>query len=185
LITLAAGGLTFDTNGSPITYGSGTVAGGISGAFPLVKAGANDLIFANAATANAASTITIQNGRLFYLSQTNLNSAATPITIQNGGTLDYNSNAADLTIANAITVQSGGSISSRRSGGTLTLSGTITLPTTGTAIFNKDDNATGTINITNAANALALTGNLTIQVGDTVSRQTSTCATTLAPGPSI
>ena len=88
-----------------------------------------------------------------------------PITVQNTGTLTYNNTASDFTLANAITIQSGGNVTSRRSSGTLTLSGQLTLPTSGTAIFNLDDQPTGTINATFATNTVGLLGGLTIQEG--------------------
>ena len=152
-ITLAGAGGTFSTTGG-VTYN-----GIIAGALPFTKTGAGDWVITTTVT-NAFSALTINNGRVFYNSQNNLGGVAVPITIQNGGVLDLQTTAS--TIANPITVESGGGIAARVA---LTLSGLLTLPTTGTAIFNRDDQATAAITISNAANAIALTGDLTIQLG--------------------
>ncbi|WP_254508744.1 autotransporter-associated beta strand repeat-containing protein [Anatilimnocola floriformis] len=149
------------TGGTANVTGGLTYNGTITGAFPFTKTGAGDLIFSTAAIVHGFSTLTINNGRLFYVSQNNVGSAAIPILIQNGGILDLQTNAS--TIGNPITVQSGGGINGRAA---LTLTGVVTLPTTGTVIFNRDDGATTTIVMNNAANAVAMTGALTIQVGN-------------------
>ncbi len=171
-LTFTAGGVTMNANRGITLAGTGgtlnvatasganvTYNGIITGAFPFTKAGAGDLVFGTAAVTHGFNALTIANGRLFYNSQTNLGGAAVPVTIQSGGTLDL---ATATTIANPITLQSGGNLASRVA---MTASGIITLPTSGTVMFNMDDATTGVITMNNAANAVALTGDLTIQVG--------------------
>ena len=162
-VTLGVGGGRVETTAGG-TFWGGPFAGGTG----LTKLGTSDFIIRSAGT-QTIGAITINAGRLFFgnagvstLNATQL--GASVITINNGGTLDAEHTGADYTIANAITINSGGNLAARRVG-TTTFSGLITLPTTGTAIFNRDDAVTGAITFSNAANAVALTGDLTIQQG--------------------
>ncbi len=156
-ITLAGTGGTINVNTAALA--SFTYNGTITGGAPFTKTGAGDLIFNTAAVTHGFSNLTINNGRLFYGSQTNLGTTTTPVLIQSGGTLDLQTTAS--TIQNPITVESGGGIAARVA---LTLSGVVTLPTAGTVIFNRDDGATAAITLS-GANTTNLTGALTIQVG--------------------
>ena len=164
-ITLSAGGGTFSNTvaavSTIINYG-----GLMSGSGPFTKAGTGDFNYTTAPLAvNGVTQTTVAGGRYFYsIGSTNFFGPATsPIVIQSGATLDYNVNTA-LTLPNPITVQSGGISPIAR----LTRSpssGPVTLPTSGTIYFNCDDSTTSTIVMTNTANAIVATGDLTIQVG--------------------
>src|SRR5262249_53328797 len=86
-----------------------------------------------------------------------------PVTVT-AGSFIYNSTVAGaLALANTVTLASGANISNRNTGN-LTLNAATVLPTTGTAIFDSDDQSTAAAGIFIQA-GVTLTGPLTIQVG--------------------
>ena len=167
-ITLAAGGGTIDNavGSTNLTY-----SGRFTGANPLNVTGSITpaFIMNGPMAANQFSQLNINGTRVFFNNNVNaLGGAAstTPINIITGQ-IGLISNAGGVfTVSNPITMASGTTIVSRATGAnSLALTGVVTLPTTGTILFNTESTADGVINMTNAANAVALTGNLTIQVG--------------------
>jgi fibronectin-binding autotransporter adhesin len=112
------------------------------------------------------SAVNVISGRVFYNSTANILGTGT-ITVGSGAGLVYLPATANtsFTLANPITVLSGGNLASRSGTGTLTLSGVVTLPTSGNIFFNLDDASTGTLTMSNAANVLAATHDLTFQIG--------------------
>ena len=97
------------------------------------------------------------SGRLFVFTLNSIN--ASSIAVQNGATLDFNVTGG-ATFANTVTFASGACLANRV--GTLTVSAA-TFPTSGTMIFNQDDQVTTAITVSGAYPTL--TGPLTIQVG--------------------
>ena len=120
----------------------------------LLKTGESDLVLSGSNTYSGGTTINA--GRIFISNA----AAFTPngaMQINNGGTLNLNANGAP-TYSQSITLASGGRLAMRKAA---TLSN-VTLPSAGSVIFNSDDQST----VGFALNKnLALTGNLTVQVG--------------------
>ena len=169
--TNANRGITFGSGGGQIeTTAGGTFWGGnLVGGGGMTKLGASDFIIRSAG-AQSPGAITINAGRLFFgnAAAGTLNAGqlgTSVVTINSGGTLDFEHTGADATVTNNITLNANGNLASRRSGGTLTLSGIITLPSSGRVVFNADDAATGAITMSNLANVQNLTGDLTYQIG--------------------
>ncbi|MEI7881238.1 MAG: YDG domain-containing protein, partial [bacterium] len=163
----ASGGLTFGgaiTKASKlltITGGNSTTINGIlTGSGGLTKEGGGDLILNPSASACAIGTITVNSGRLFIFNANAIANSAI-LDVSSGATLDFGITGG-ATSANTMTFDSGSCLANRV--GTLTLTGTTTFPSVGTMIFNQDDAATTAITI-NRAPFVALTGDLTIQVG--------------------
>jgi autotransporter-associated beta strand protein len=169
-LTLGSGGGTIMTSGTTVNYG-GAIAGG-SG---LTKSDTGDLVLDNNASLNVPGSVTISAGRLFFTSQNALGTGAVSVT----STLDYSGGSA-LTLANTVTLASGADVAAR--GAALTLPASTVLPTSGTVIFNNDDQATTTLVV---QAGVVLTGTLTVQVGggnSTVSSATLSGAITGAGG---
>jgi autotransporter-associated beta strand protein len=121
----------------------------------LKKTGGGGLIL-NGNNSYSGGT-TIDAGRLFVSSA---NALPTTGAVQvNAGTLVINASGSP-TFNQSITLASGAALSVRQAA---TL-GNVNLPTTGTVIFNKDDAVTAAFSL---GNNVALTGNLTAQVGGT------------------
>jgi autotransporter-associated beta strand protein len=120
----------------------------------LVKTGESDFIMSGTNTYRGGTTINA--GRLFV----NSSSSLTPfgsVQVNNTSTLVVNADGVP-TFNQAITLASGGRLSMRKAA---TLSD-VTLPTSGSVVFNSDDQNTVGIGLNKN---LALSGTLTIQVG--------------------
>ena len=171
-ITLGAGGATIrNTTGTNITY-AGLFTAPVPVPLNVVGPGNGALILTGPASPNQFSALNIDDTR-FYVSGTSANAvgaATVPINVTNSGQFGYLNSASSITIPNPITMASGTTMVSRAvTTFSLTLSGVVTLPTSGTIIFNNEATANGLINFTGpntGANALNLTGDLTIQVGE-------------------
>ena len=179
---LGTGGITFTNSGTLLNSGSGaqtltnsitltngggvitmsgptmTLTGTISGGGGLTSSG-SDLILAVASGNNAVGPITVNSGRLFVFNTNSIVGAS--ITTASGATVDF-STGGNTTPTNVMTFASGSCLANRA--GTLTVSMTkVTFPSSGTMIFNQDDQVTTGIAIN--GNYPTLTNNLTIQVG--------------------
>jgi autotransporter-associated beta strand protein len=172
-ITLGAGGATVkNTTGTNITF-AGLISAPVPVPLNVVGPGNGALILTgNAAGPNQFSALNIDDTR-FYVSGTSANAvgaATVPINVTNSGQFGYLNSASSITIPNPITMASGTTMVSRAvTTFSLTLSGVVTLPTSGIIIFNNEATANGLINFTgpnSGENALNLTGDLTIQVGE-------------------
>ncbi len=153
-VTLGTGGGTVSL-GVPL-YFTGAISGGTG-----LTSGGNDLILNRASGNNAIGAITVNSGRLFVFTQNSINGSS--VAVQSGATLDFNL-AGSATYANTTTFASGACLANRV--GTLTVStANLTFPSSGTIIFNSDDQNTTAITVNGAYPTL--TGNLTIQVGPT------------------
>lgn len=141
-----------------LTVSAGSVFNGTlqnSGAnLALVKAGNTDFILAGNNTYSGGTTI--HAGRLFIANPGSLTPNG-PVQINSGGTLNLNTNGTP-TYSQSITLASGGRLAVRKAA---TL-GNVNLPDSGSVIFNSDDQ--NTVAFTLNKN-LALTGDLTVQVG--------------------
>jgi autotransporter-associated beta strand protein len=167
-------GITLGSNGGTILNASGaqnlTYGGRFSGANPLNVIGSIGpaLVLNGPSAANEFSELNIDGTRVFTNNAINSLGGASgtaPIRLTNGAQFGLVSNA-NLTINNPIIMASGTKIVSRATGNnSLVLAGPVTFPTSGTVIFNAESTANGLINMTNPANAVELTGDLTIQVG--------------------
>jgi len=120
----------------------------------LVKTGESDFIMSGTSTYRGGTTINA--GRLFINNSSALTSNGS-VQVNNASTLVVNANGAP-TFNQAITLASGGRLSMRKAA---TLSN-VTLPTSGSVVFNSDDQNTVGIGL---GKNLALSGTLTIQVG--------------------
>jgi len=150
-ITLTSGAVL--SLGAPL-YLEGTITGGTG----LTTSG-NDLIMDRSSGNNAIGPITVNGNRLFVFTLGSVN--ASTIAVHTGAILDFDVSGG-ATPANTITFDSGAGVANRT--GTLTLStATASFPTSGTMIFNSDDQASTAITVSGAYPALA--GPLTIQVG--------------------
>jgi len=133
-------------------------AGAISGGTGLTTGG-SDLILNRASGNNAIGAISVTSGRLFVFTLNSIN--ASSIAVQSGATLDY-SVTGGASPTNTVTFASGSCLANRV--GTLTVStANLTFPTSGTIIFNSDDQNTTAITV--SGTYPTLTGNLAIQVG--------------------
>ena len=152
-VTLGTGGGTVSL-GVPLWF-----SGGITGGTGLTTGG-NDVILSRASGNNVIGAITVNSGRLFVFSGTN-NIAGSTIAVQSGATLDFNITGGAAYV-NATTFASGSCLANRV--GTLTVStANVTFPTSGTMIFNQDDQVSTAITVNGAYPVL--TGPLTIQIG--------------------
>jgi autotransporter-associated beta strand protein len=152
--------ITLSTGGGVITMSgpnSITLTGAVSGGGGLTTGG-GDLILTYAGN-NAIGAITVSSGRLFAYTLSSINGSS--IAVQSSAILDFNVTGG-ATPANIMKFASGAAVANRV--GTLALSTTTaTFPTTGTMIFNMDDQPTTAITV--SGSYPALTGDLTMQVG--------------------
>jgi autotransporter-associated beta strand protein len=149
-----------------------SLTGAISGGGGLVTAG-SDVILNRTSGNNNIGAITVGSSplfvdstgsRLFINTINSINNSG--ITVENGAILDFelpsSTGTYTLTAANPLTFLSGAGLSTRVNA--LIVSTAIaTFPTTGTMIFDQDDQVS--LNITVTGNYPTLTGSLTIQVG--------------------
>jgi len=166
-ITLGTGGgtiINLAPDGLYVGRGSGTPSGGaVTGGTGLTTKGEIILfpIFQN-----TLGTLTVASGRTSLRNDSGLSypfATTDKITVKGGASLLFTDHT-PRSPNNTITFESGANITTRIHSGyttTMTLANAV-LPTAGTMIFNNDDQATDTITI---SKALALTGDLTIQVG--------------------
>ena len=153
-ITLNSGGGVITMNGPTMT-----LTGAISGGGGLTTGG-SDLILLPSSGNNNIGTMTVNSARLFVFNAGAINGSA--VLVNNGATIDFGSSAS-ASPANTMTFASGGCVANRLAG-TLTLStATSTFPSSGTMIFNADDQATSPITVNGAYPTL--TGDLTVQAG--------------------
>jgi autotransporter-associated beta strand protein len=141
-----------------LTVTTGSVFNGIlrnSGAnLALVKAGELDFTLAGNNTYSGGTIINA--GRLFIANSGSLTPNGA-VQINNGGGLYLDASGAP-TYNQVITLASGGKLAMRKSA-TLT---NVTLPTSGSVIFNNDDQSTAGFSLNNN---IVLTGDLSVQVG--------------------
>jgi len=179
---LGTGGITFDTGGILLNSGTGgqstakaitlntgggvismvgptmSLTGTIGGGGGLTTGGSDLILSPSAAT--TIGTLTANSGRLFIFSANAIANSAV-LHINNSAILDFNITGG-FTPANTITFASGAAVANRV--GTLTLNTTTTtFPTSGTMIFNEDDQVSTAITVTGAYPAL--TGPLIFQTG--------------------
>jgi autotransporter-associated beta strand protein len=152
-----AGAITLGSGASFENAGSATqtLSGAITGTGGTVKLSGNGQLILNNA-GNTYGSLRIGDGRVFISSNAGALPAAATVDIT-GGILVFGTGTS---YGNAITVGNGGGIATRNSAGT-TLNG-VTLAGSGTVIFNNDDARSYGLSITSD---LALTGNLTVQIG--------------------
>jgi fibronectin-binding autotransporter adhesin len=153
-ITIGSGGGTISANGGVLTI-----------AAPLAGSG-------NTATVTGSSAVTLQNTsgtatnvnwdfaanagvRAFFEGANALGTGS--VTVRNAIKLTSQSMTTG-TLTNAVTLDDGAGITARSSGGAQTYTN-VALPSTGSLLFNNDDQATAALTI---ASGRELTGNLTI-----------------------
>lgn len=153
-ITIGSGGGTINVNGGILTLaarlsGSGNTA---------TVVGANAITITNASgTATDVNWDFSSNGgvRTFFEGANALGTGS--VRVRNGIRLTSQS-VASGTLANAVTLDSGAGLTARSSGGALTYTNVV-FPSSGSVLFNNDDETTSNLTITSGG---SLTGNLTL-----------------------
>ncbi len=154
-ITLGEGGGVLDASS-----GGFYINGNITGGTGLKKTGGADLILQPSSGSNVIGALEIVSARLFFNGQNAIGLG--DITVRNGATLDYQGNAAALTLENLVILDSGARVAARNSTAGLTLREDTVLPTAGSLVVNSDDQRTTNVTVLAGVN---LSGDLTIQVG--------------------
>ncbi|MFM8414811.1 MAG: autotransporter-associated beta strand repeat-containing protein [Planctomycetota bacterium] len=147
-------GITVEAAGGALSGGV-TYAGRVTGPGTLSIIGSGDKVFTNATGTASDVNLNITSGRLFFESLNALGTGS--VAVANTATLVSNM-AGIPTVANAVTLASGGRLSARQAGAIYT---NVTLPTSGTVVFNRDDQATGTVTVTSG---VTLAGNLEVNM---------------------
>ncbi|MFM7206067.1 MAG: beta strand repeat-containing protein [Planctomycetaceae bacterium] len=153
-ITIGSGGGTISVNGGGLTIATRLTGAGNT----ATVAGANGTTLTN--TTGTATDVNwdfaANNGvRAFFEGANALGTGA--VTVRNGVRLTSQSTAPG-TLANALTLDSGAGLTARSSGGAVTYTNVI-FPSSGSVVFNKDDQTTSSLTITSSG---SLAGNLTI-----------------------
>jgi autotransporter-associated beta strand protein len=147
-------GITVEAAGGQILGGL-SYPGRISGSGNTLALGVGDKVFSNTTGTPSDVNFNVNAGRLFF---ENLNAIGTGTAVIASGANLVADIAGTPTIGTAITIASGGRLSARRAGATFT---NVTLPTSGTVVFNRDDQAGGTLTVTSG---VSLAGNLEIDL---------------------
>lgn len=154
-VTIGAGGGVLDLNGGNLVY-----AGRFSGAGETITTtGTSGFSLTNkTGTASDVNWDFAGGGtRVFF---TNLDGLGTgSVEVRSGVRLVSQNNATGIgSVGNAITIADGGGISARASGGEASYAN-VTFPSSGTVVFNKDDQATTALSILSGGE---LTGDLIV-----------------------
>lgn len=155
-IVIGSGGGNFDINGGAMSF-SNTVTG--SGQTMTVT-GANALTLTN--TTGVASSVnwdfaSNSDVRTFFRGSNALGTGT--VTVRNGNRLvSETTPPTGGQVGNAVTLESGAGLSARSSAGAVEYT-TVTLPSSGTVIFNRDDQVTAALTI---ASGKVLDGILTV-----------------------
>ena len=152
-ITIGAGTATINVNGGTLTAGRFTGSGNT-----VAVIGANALTLQN--TTGTATNVNWDFGsndgiRTFFEGSNALGTGS--VRVRNGVRLTSQT-VASGTLTNAVTLDNGAGLTARLSGDALTYTNVI-FPSTGTVVFNKDDQTTSAITISSGG---ALTGDLTV-----------------------
>jgi autotransporter-associated beta strand protein len=132
---------------------SGNITDSGAGTLALVKSVDGDLVLSGNNTYTGGTTL---NANRIFIAGANALPTTGAVQV-NGGTLNFNVGG-NLTFNQSITLASGATLAMRQAA---TLSN-VNLPTAGTVTFNNDDTATVAFSL---GKNVALTGNLTVQVG--------------------
>jgi fibronectin-binding autotransporter adhesin len=153
-ITIGSGGGTISVNGGNLTIAAPLAGSGNT----ATVSGSNGLILQNASgtATNVNWDFSTNNGTRDFFEGTNALGTGS-VRVRSGVRLTSQSMTTG-TLTNAVTLDSGAGLTARSTGGAQTYTNVI-FPSTGTLIFNKDDQTTSNLTITSGG---TLAGSLTI-----------------------